>query len=367
MTASTGRRIDRFLKLMQDRAASDLHLSVGRPPMMRISGDLDTVGYRVLDNRDFVDLMKPIMEPHQWRSFKDRGDLDLAYSVPGVARFRVNLFMQERGYGAVFRIIPSRLMTFDQLGLPPAVEKLCWLERGLVLITGPTGSGKSTTLSAIINRMNEERALHIITIEDPIEFVHPNKKSIVSQREIGPHAVSFADAVMSAVREDPDVILVGEMRDLETIRTAIGAAEAGFFVFGTLHTNNAAKAIDRILNVFPEAEQEGVRGALAESLQGVLAQQLLKRIDGGRTAAIEILFGSQALSSQIREGKTAQITSSIQMGKRQGMIAMDDALFALFQKKICTAEAVYEKCVDKSAMKQRLESADRSIALEPDT
>ncbi len=216
-------KIDRFLKLMNDRGASDLHLSVGRPPMFRSSGQMDPIRYRVLDNRDFVELMKPIAGK-EWSKFKACGDADYSYEVPGVARFRVNMFMQERGYGAVFRIIPTKLMTFEQLGLPKPVQKFCHIRKGLILITGPTGSGKSTTLSSIINKMNTEQSLHIITIEDPIEFVHPNKQSVISQREIGAHATSFALAVQAAVREDPDIILIGEMRDLETIRTALSAA-----------------------------------------------------------------------------------------------------------------------------------------------
>jgi len=354
-------KVDRFLSLMNDRGASDLHLSVGRPPMFRLHGEIEAIRYRVLNNQDFVEFIKPLMSPADWTQFKTRGDADFSYEVPGVARFRVNLFMQVRGYAAVFRIIPTRLMTFAQLGLPKQVERFCYLRRGLILVTGPTGSGKSTTLSSIINKMNAEQELHIITIEDPVEFVHPNKKSIVSQREVHTHATSFAAAVQAAVREDPDVVLVGEMRDLETIRTALNAAESGFTVFGTLHTNNAAKAVDRIINVFPEDEQEGVRGSLAESLKGVVAQQLLKRKEGGRVAALEILFATSGLSSMIREGKTTQITSSIQMGKSIGMQAMDDALWQLLEEDLVTPEAAYEKVVDKSAFRDRLQEAGITI------
>jgi twitching motility protein PilT len=350
-------KIDRFLKLMQDVGASDLHLSVGRPPMLRQGGQLDAVRYRVLTNQDFLEFMKSIAGADNWRKYKDLGDADFAYAVPGVARFRVNMFMQERGFGAVFRIIPTKLMTFAQLGLPKQVERLCRIHRGLVLVTGPTGSGKSTTLSAVINKINEEERRHIITIEDPIEFVHPNKRSVISQREIGEHAGSFATAVQAAVREDPDTILVGEMRDLETIRTALNAAEAGFLIFGTLHTNNAAKAVDRIINVFPQEEQEGVRGGLAESLQSVLAQQLLRREGGGRVAALEILFATTGLASMIREGKTSQITSMIQMGKNDGMVAMDDALFTLLLDGLVSPESAYEKAVDKNQMRERLQNA----------
>ena len=261
--ADVANRIDRFLKLMNDRGASDLHLSVGRAPIFRLSGRMDPIRYRVLDNRDFENLVHPITPPHLWEAFLRDGDADFAYEVPGVARFRVNLFRQQRGMAGVFRVIPTKLMTLDQLGVPPSVRRLSSLEGGLVLVTGPTGSGKSTTLSAVIHEMNERRAMHIITIEDPIEFVHPNRRALVSQREIGPHTKSFSAALRGAVREDPDCVLVGEMRDIETIEMALKAAETGLLVFGTLHTNSAAKTIDRIINVFPAEQQEGVRGVLA--------------------------------------------------------------------------------------------------------
>ncbi len=357
-----GRRIDRFLRLMADRGASDLHLSVGRPPMFRSGGEISPIRYRVLSNKDFVEFIKPIAGAKRWRQFQAQGDCDFAYAVPNVARFRVNLMMQERGFSAVFRIIPTRLMNFSQLGLPRAVEKLCRIDRGLILVTGPTGSGKSTTLSAVIDRINEEQELHIITIEDPIEFVHPSKRSIVSQREIHKHATDFGGAVKAAVREDPDVILVGEMRDLETIRTALGAAEAGFLVFGTLHTNNAAKAVDRIVNVFPQEEHDGVRNALGEALKAVVAQQLVKKSGGGRVAALEILFSTPGLSNMIREGRTTQITSMIQMGRSSGMRSMDDSLTQLFSDELISVEAAYEKAVDKPAMKEKLKQLDPRAA-----
>jgi twitching motility protein PilT len=350
-------RVDRLLKLMSDRGASDLHLSVGRPPMLRIHGELDAVRYRTLSNLDFVQFLKPIAGTAVWNRFLGRGDIDFAHAVAGLARFRVNLFFQERGYGAVFRLIPSRLMSFSELGLPPAMETLCHIERGLVLVTGPTGSGKSTTLSAVIHKINSERREHIVTIEDPIEFVHPPKRSFISQREIGTHATDFASAVRAACREDPSIILVGEMRDLETIRAALSAAESGFLVFGTLHTTNAAKAVDRIINVFAQEEQEAIRGGLAECLQAVVAQQLLRRKAGGRVAALELLFRTSGMASMIREGKTTQLTSSIQMGKKQGMRAMDDSLFALIEDDVVTADAAYEKAIDKANFRDRLEAA----------
>ena len=355
-------KIDRFLKLMNDRGGSDLHLSVGRPPLLRLHGDIEPVRYGTLTDLDFAEMVKPVVNDEDlWARFMDGGDLDLAYEVPGMARFRVNLFKQFRGMGAVFRLIPTRLMTLEQLGMPKSVERFCYLRQGLLLVTGPTGSGKSTTLSAILNRINEEQTLHIITIEDPIEFVHPNKKSIVSQREIGNHATQFSEALKAAVREDPDIILVGELRDLETIRTAILAAESGLTVFATLHTNSAAKAVDRILNVFPEEEQEAVRGALAECLRGVLAQQLVKKKGGGRIAALEVLFATSSLGTLIREGKTSQIQSSIAMGKNLGMITMDDSLFNLVSEDLVEPQGAYEKAIDKGSFRDRLASINLQV------
>lgn len=354
-------RVDRFLKLMNDRGASDLHLSVGRPPLFRMSGRMDPVRYRVLDDNDYVSLLKPITPPHLWTQYTEEGDADFAYEVPNLARFRVNLFRQQRGMGAVFRIIPTKLMTIEQLGLPPSVRRLTTLTGGLVLVTGPTGSGKSTTLSAIIHEMNGLRPMHFVTIEDPIEFVHPNRTSLVSQREIGPHSKSFATALRAAVREDPDCILVGEMRDLETIEMALKAAETGLLVFGTLHTNSAAKTIDRVINVFPTEQQDGVRGILAGVIKGVLAQQLLRRKKGGRVAAIEVLFGTPALSANIREGKTHQINGLIQQGRSQGMVAMDDSLKALVADDTIEPHAALEKSIDKDLMRTWLKERGAAV------
>ncbi len=355
-------KIDRFLKLMNDRGGSDLHLSVGRPPLLRLHGDIEPIRYGNLTDVDFTELLRPVVgDDDAWNRFLAGGDMDLAYEVEGMARFRVNLFKQFRGMGAVFRLIPTRLMTLEQLGMPPSVEKFCYLRQGLLLVTGPTGSGKSTTLSGILNRINDEQTLHIITIEDPIEFVHPNKQSIISQREIGAHATQFSEALKAAVREDPDIILVGELRDLETIRTAINAAESGLTVFATLHTNSAAKAVDRILNVFPEDEQEAVRGALAECLRGVLAQQLVKKKGGGRVAALEVLFATSSLGTLIREGKTAQIQSSIAMGKNLGMVTMDESLFNLVVDDVVEPQGAYEKAIDKGGFRDRLASVGRQV------
>jgi twitching motility protein PilT len=344
-------KIDRFLRLMADRGASDFHLTVGRPPMVRASGSMETIRYRVISEIDFAELLEPITAPELWKSFLADGDADYSYEVPGQARYRVNIFRQQRGSGAVFRVIPTKIMTIEQLGLPEQVRRLAQIRSGLVLVTGPTGSGKSTTLAAIIDLINETRSMHIITIEDPIEFVHPNKKCLIHQREIGTHAKSFAEALKAAGREDPDLILVGEMRDLDTIAMALSAAERGTLVFGTLHTNNAAKTMDRIISVFPAPEQEGIRNVLGETIRAVLAQQLLPQIGGGRVAALEILFSSPAIGNMIREGKSGQITSAIQTGVREGMVDMDTSIRRLYEAKRITARAAYDKAIDKEAFK----------------
>ena len=348
-------KIDRFLRLMNDRGASDFHLTVGRPPMLRASGSMEIVRYRVLSERDFDELLQPVTPSRVWEEFRATHDADFAYEIPGVSRYRVNLFRQERGAGAVFRVIPAKIMTVDQLGLPQQVRRVAGIRSGLVLVTGPTGSGKSTTLAAIIDHINETRNAHIITIEDPIEFLHPNKRCIIHQREIGTHATSFAEALKAAGREDPDIVLVGEMRDLETIAMALSAAERGTLVFGTLHTNNAAKTVDRIISVFPAGEQEGVRNVLGETIRAIVAQQLLPRIGGGRIAALEILFANPAVGNMIREGKTAQVTSAIQTGATQGMVDMDTSLKQLYDAKKVTARAAYEKAIDKELFKPLLD------------
>ncbi len=354
--------IDRFLRLMNDRGASDLHLSVGRPPILRLSGRLDPVRYRVLDDPDYVRFIKPITPPHLWKQHQEEGDADFAYEVPGLARFRVNLFKQQRGFGAVFRIIPTKIMTLDQLGLPASVRRLTRLRKGLVLVTGPTGSGKSTTLAAIIHAMNKTRPMHFVTIEDPIEFVHENIKALVSQREVGPNTRDFRAALKAAVREDPDCILVGEMRDLETIEMALNAAETGLLVFGTLHTNSAAKTIDRVINVFPTERQDGVRGILSSVVEGILAQQLLRRKKGGRVAAVEVMFGSPSLSSLIREGKTHQIPGFISQNKRRGMIPMDQSLRELVEQDLVDPEAALEKALDKDEFRTWLRERGIDVA-----
>jgi twitching motility protein PilT len=348
-------KIDRFLKLLIDRGASDFHLTVGRPPMLRASGSIESIRYRLLSENEFSEMLQVVTPPRLWEEFTRNGDVDFSYEIPAVARFRVNLFRQQRGAGAVFRVIPTKIMTIEQLGLPDQVRRIADMKSGLALVTGPTGSGKSTTLAAIVDMINETRALHIITIEDPIEFVHPNKKCLIHQREIGTHAKSFAEALKAAGREDPDVILVGEMRDLETIQMALSAAERGTLVFGTLHTNNAAKTMDRIISVFPAGEQEGIRNVLGETIRAVVAQQLLPRVGGGRIAALEILFASPAIGNMVREGKTGQITSAIQTGVREGMIDMDSSIQRLHDAGKITAQAAYDKAIDKEQFKNLLE------------
>jgi len=350
-------KIDRFLKLMNDRGASDFHLTVGRPPMLRASGLMESIRYRTISETDFSELMKPVAPPRLWEDFVQTNDVDFAYEIPNVARYRVNLFRQQRGAGAVFRVIPTKIMTIEQLGLPDQLRRIASIRSGLVLVTGPTGSGKSTTLAAIVDLINETRGLHIITIEDPIEFVHSNKKCLVHQREVGSHAKSFAEALKSAGREDPDVILVGEMRDLETIAMALSAAERGTLVFGTLHTNNAAKTMDRIISVFPASEQEGARNILGETIRAVVAQQLMPKVGGGRIAALEILFASPAIGNMIREGKTSQVTSAIQTGVKEGMIDMDGSIRRLFKDGEITARTAYDKAIDKEQFKDLLETA----------
>src|SRR5262245_20859187 len=285
--------------------------------------------YRVLTEGDFFNLVGPITPPRIWDAYQEAGDVDFAYQMGKEARYRVNLFRQERGSAAVFRLIPSRVPTAEDLNLPAPIAALYSVSRGLILVTGPTGSGKSTTLAAILDRMNKRLANHIVTVEDPIEFVHTNDRSIVTQREIGPDVANFAEGVKAAIREDPDCLLVGEMRDLETIRMALVAAETGLLVFGTLHTNSSAKAIDRIIDAFPANEQEQVRVVLAETLRAVVAQQLLRKKGGGRVPSFEILLGSTALSNSIREGKTSLIQNQIQTGRSRGMISMDQSLTEL--------------------------------------
>ena len=348
-------QIDQFLKVLVDQKGSDLHLTVGAPPIMRVHGHMQRLKFRELTNKDMESLIYEIME-EEWRMrFLDNLDYDFAYEIPGLARFRVNVFWQRKGLGAVMRTIPSKILTADELGLPDAIRKFCMLTKGLVLVTGPTGSGKSTTLAAMVDLINETRADHILTIEDPIEFTHPNKKCLVNQREVSTNTKSFANALKAALREDPDVILVGEMRDRETIELGITAAETGHLVFGTLHTSSAPKTVDRIIDVFPADQQEQVRAMLAESLKGVVAQVLLKTKDGkGRRAAQEIMVGTSAIQNLIRENKIHQIPSIIQTGKKDGMQLLDQHILEYLMSGVITPEEAYMKANNKQAFRQYL-------------
>ncbi|HZI66229.1 MAG TPA: type IV pilus twitching motility protein PilT [Thermoanaerobaculia bacterium] len=346
--------MDRFLAVLPKRNGSDLHLSVGSPPVLRIDGILERVRYRALTEGDFYNLVGPVAPPRIWKQYAETGDVDFAYQMGADARFRVNLFRQERGSGAVFRLIPARIPTVEELGLPQAVADLSTAARGLVLVTGPTGSGKSTTLAAILDRVNRRSPKHVVTIEDPIEFVHINNRSIFTQREIGPDVTSFAEGVKAAIREDPDCLLVGEMRDLETMRMALTAAETGLLVFATLHTNSAAKAVDRIIDAFPAIEQEQIRIVLAESLRAVVAQQLLRKKVSGRVPAFEILLGSSALSNAIREGKVSQINNQIQTGRARGMISMDQSLLELVRTGAIAPETALEHAFDRENVRSSL-------------
>jgi twitching motility protein PilT len=322
--------------------------------VVRIDGELERIRYRALTEGDYYNLVGPITPPRIWSVFTETGDVDFAYQMGEQARFRVNLFRQEHGSAAVFRLIPARVPTVEELGLPASVGALFAAPRGLVLVTGPTGSGKSTTLAAILDRMNRRMAHHVVTIEDPIEFVHANDRSVVTQREIGPDVPSFAEGVKAAIREDPDCLLVGEMRDLETMRMALTAAETGLLVFATLHTNSAAKAVDRIIDAFPAGEQEEIRVVLAETLRAVVAQQLLRRKGSGRVPAFEVLLGSTALANAIREGKTSLINNQIQTGKARGMMAMDQSLAELVRSDAVTSEEALERAFDKETFKGML-------------
>jgi twitching motility protein PilT len=340
--------IDAYFREVKERGASDLHMVVGFPPLLRLGGELVPTAYPVLTAESNREILFELLSPEKQAYLEKNRDLDMAYQLDGVARFRCNFLYQRRGIGAVFRIIPSKILTLEQLGLADTLKRIADFKKGLVLVTGPTGSGKSTTLAAMIDYINSTREAHIITIEDPLEFVHSNRKCLFTQREIGTHARSFGDALRVASREDPDIILVGEMRDLETISLALTCAELGILVFGTLHTNSASKTIDRIINAFPVEQQEQTRTMLSESLKAVIAQQLLKTKEGGRCAANEILIGSPALASLIRSAKITQINSLIQTGTGQGMQTMDQHLMELINKKVITSEAAYEKAIDKS-------------------
>ncbi len=327
--------------------ASDLHLSAGVPPMIRVDGDVKRINMPALSHKEVHSMIYDIMNDKQRKDFEEFFETDFSFEIPKLARFRVNAFNQARGAGAVFRTIPSEILSLEDLGAPQIFKDISMYPRGIVLVTGPTGSGKSTTLAAMVDYINDNKPDHILTIEDPIEFVHESKKSLINQREVHRDTMGFAEALRSALREDPDVILVGEMRDLETIRLALTAAETGHLVFGTLHTSSAAKTIDRVVDVFPAAEKEMVRSMLSESLRSVISQTLMKRIGGGRIAAHEIMIGTPAIRNLIREGKIAQMYSAIQTGQSAGMQTLDQNLSDLMRKGVITKEEARFKAANK--------------------
>jgi twitching motility protein PilT len=341
-------KLDAFFKLMVDQGASDLHLVSGSQPILRVSGELQRVRYAVLESDDLKKMLYEVAPEYKIKQFEETGDVDFAYEIPGLARYRANYFVQKYGVAAVFRQIPDTILTVEQLGLPPVLNKLPLYPKGLVLVTGPTGSGKSTTLAALVDYANTHRKDHILTIEDPVEFVHKSRNCIVNHREVGLHTKSFTAALRAALREDPDIIMVGEMRDLETISLAVEAASTGHLVFGTLHTQSAAKTVDRIIDVFPHDQQEQIRATLADSLQAVVAQTLFKRRDRrGRCAALEILIATPAVRNLIRDGKTFQIPTVLQTGKKFGMQSLDDAILEHLEKGRINPEDAYLHCLDK--------------------
>ena len=352
--------IDRLFRLMIDAKASDLHLSSNMPPLIRKDGRIQPLeaDAKAVTPADMIALLDPIIPQPNQDEFARRNDTDFAYEIKGLARFRANVFLDRKGRGAVFRVIPAKILTAEELGLSPAILKLCKLNKGLVLVTGPTGSGKSTTLCAMIDYINRTRNDHIITIEDPIEFVHENKGCLINQREVGTHTEGFKTALRAAMREDPDIMLVGELRDLETVAIAIETAETGHLVFGTLHTTTAASTVDRVIDQFPTEQQSQIRIMLSESLKGVIAQNLCRKIGGGRAAALEVLLVNSAIANLIRESKTFQIPSMMQVGRASGMVALNDALMDLVTKKLVEPEEAYLKSVDKAAFEGLLKRAN---------
>jgi twitching motility protein PilT len=341
-------KLDAFFKLMVDQGASDLHLVSGSQPILRVSGELQRVRFQVLESDELKKMLYEVAPEYKIKLFEETGDIDFAYELPGLARYRANYFQQKYGVAAVFRQIPDTILTVEQLGLPPVLNRLPLYPKGLVLVTGPTGSGKSTTLAALVDYANTHRKDHILTIEDPVEFVHKSRNCIVNHREVGVHTKTFSSALRAALREDPDIIMVGEMRDLETISLAVEAASTGHLVFGTLHTQSAAKTVDRIVDVFPHEQQEQIRATLADSLQAVVAQTLFKRRDTrGRCAALEILIATPAVRNLVRDGKTFQIPTVLQTGKKFGMQSLDDAILDHLEKGRISPEDAYLHCLDK--------------------
>lgn len=357
--------IDAFFEVLVEQGASDLHIGEGQPPKMRKHGDVTPIREEPVTRDEAAHMLSEIAGPENWQLFEDRGDLDFAYEMDQHSRFRCNFLKQANGYGAVFRLIPTKIATLEQLGIPPVVEEFGHLRGGLVLVTGPTGSGKSTTLAALIDYINENFSRHIVTIEEPIEFVHDNKRSIITQREVPVNTASFPAGLKAALREDSDIVLVGEMRDLETISLALTAAETGLLVFGTLHTNNARKTVDRMIDVFPANKQAQARTMLANSLRGVLAQLLLKKTPeagGGRIAVNEILVANAAVSAIIREGATQKLQDVIVAGKAQGMQFMDDAIWTVLQQGIVSPHEAFMKAIDKSRFRAFLPAEEADLA-----
>jgi twitching motility protein PilT len=330
--------ITQLLAFGVEQGASDCHLSAGEPPMLRVNGDLKKLEYSPLTQEQVHSLVYDVMNDSQRKKFEENHECDFSFELGGIARFRVNVFIQRKGEAAVFRTIPTKIITLDDLGMPPILRQLCDREKGLVLVTGPTGSGKSTTLAAMIDDINNDFEGHILTVEDPIEFVHQSKKCLVNQRELGPHTHSFANALRAALREDPDIILVGELRDLDTIQLALTAAETGHLVFATLHTSSAPKTVDRIIDVFPPNQQAQIRAQFAESIEAVITQTLLKKKGGGRVAALEIMVGTTAVRNLIREGKIHQIPGTMQVSKKDGMQTMDMALLDVVARGLVTKD-----------------------------
>ncbi|MCP3954270.1 MAG: type IV pilus twitching motility protein PilT [Desulfobacterales bacterium] len=350
-------KIDAFFKLMNEQGASDLHMVSGQPPALRLLGEIERIKYKVLENDELKAMLYEIAPEDKVKVFEETGDVDFGYEIPGLARYRANFFMQKYGIAAVFREIPSEILTAEQLGLPPVISKLATLPRGLCVVTGPTGSGKSTTLAAIIDVANKARKDHIITVEDPVEFVHRSQSCIINHREVGMHTKTFSAALKGALREDPDIILVGEMRDLETISLAIEAASTGHLVFGTLHTSSAMKTVDRIIEVFPSSEQGQIRSTLSDGIRAVIAQVLFKRVDKkGRCAAMEIMIATSAVRNLIREGKTHQISSSIQTGKKYGMQLLDDAIMDHLNAGRISPDEAYMKSNEKGRFRPFLKN-----------
>src|SRR6266513_5188739 len=354
--------IDQFLSVIVDQGGSDLHIGEGQPPKMRRHGDVMPIRDEPVTRDEAAGMLSEICGGQSWELFEERGDLDFAYEMDEKSRFRCNYLKQTNGYGAVFRLIPTAIASLEDLGIPPVVTEFGHLRGGLVLVTGPTGSGKSTTLAALVNYINEGFSRHIVTVEEPIEFVHQRKRSMITQREVPTSARSFPEALRAALRQDADIVLVGEMRDLETISLALTAAETGLVVFGTLHTNNARKSVDRMIDVFPPGRQAQARTMLANSLRGVLAQLLLKKADGsGRIAVNEILIANAAVAAIIREGATQKIQDVIVSGRAQGMQFMDDAIFALLQKGIVSPHEAFMKAIDKNRFKQYLPTDEAAL------